>query len=135
MDKNKFSKENLEKYADFAITLFETVKKVYDKVKETLSELDIEINKKYNIVNFKSEMFNKEQLIKLVSENKVDGSNEACAIMEKNPDGGYKLFLAYSKDRELLPEDVNTYVVITVTGYVAQDVRDLFGDEKLIILK
>lgn len=90
-------------------------------------------NSKYNIIVEDIEVLNKDLLIKLATKYKVEGSSEV-AVYKVETDDSYILYLAYTKDKELLDETINNYIVIN-SGAISRDVEKLFENHKLIILK
>lgn len=71
-------------------------------------------------------------LVDFSKKHMVAGSNGVVAI-KKSKDNVLYVFLAYVKDRELIPEDKNHYVVIEARS-LAEDTKDLFGNLDLVIL-
>lgn len=54
--------------------------------------------------------------------------------MKTKQEDGYFIYLAYSKDRKLLPVANNKYLIIKAQA-LAKEVEDLFAESELIILK
>lgn len=72
-------------------------------------------------------------IVELAGKNIVRGANQVVAV--KNiKDGKTFVYLSYAKDRELLEENDNRFIVIEADS-VEDDVNDLFGNESLIILE
>ena len=63
----------------------------------------------------------------------VKSSNETVA-MKVMQDDCYFIYLAYSKDRQLLPTQDNKYVIIKAQT-LAKEVEELFAESELVILK
>ncbi|MCF0195422.1 MAG: hypothetical protein HUK00_09650 [Bacteroidaceae bacterium] len=63
----------------------------------------------------------------------VESSNEIVAMKMKQEDGIF-VYLAYSKDRQLLSHEDNRYLIIKAQT-LAKDVEALFAESELIILK
>ena len=63
----------------------------------------------------------------------VEGSNEIVAIKVEQPIGCF-IYLAYSKDKELLPADKNNYLIIKAKS-LTSEVKELFAESEIIILK
>lgn len=61
------------------------------------------------------------------------GSNEVVAIRKQEADG-YIIFLAYSKDKQLLPVKDNHHLIIKA-GNLAEEVAALFSESEIIIIK
>lgn len=72
-------------------------------------------------------------LVKFAKDHIVKDSNEIVVMRMKEADSNF-IYIVYSRDRELLPNDVNRYLIIK-TKTMAQEVEDLFMDSELIILK
>ena len=72
-------------------------------------------------------------LLAFAKEHIVARTNEV-ATMRVKEDNGWFIYLAYAKDRELLPSDTNRYLIIKANS-LAQDVEDLFKESELVILK
>ena len=64
----------------------------------------------------------------------VEGSSDGVAAMKIVTDNTNYIYLAYVKDRELLPVDQNHYVVIKASA-LTPEVIDLFEGQELIIIK
>lgn len=79
------------------------------------------------------EVLDMQTLVGMAKKYIVPKSNEIVAIKVKQEDG-YFIYLAYSKDRELLPAAENKYVIIKAQS-LAKEVEDLFAESELIILK
>ena len=65
--------------------------------------------------------------------NIVSGATEVVAYKTSKADS-FIIYLAYSKEKELLPVEQNRYVIIKAEA-VSGDINSLFGENKLIILK
>lgn len=61
------------------------------------------------------------------------GSNEVVAIRKQEADGNI-IFLAYSKDKQLLPVDENHHLIFKA-GNLAEEVSALFAESEVIIIK
>ena len=72
-------------------------------------------------------------LLAFAKEHIVEGANEVAAMRVKEENGWF-IYLAYAKDRELLPSDTNRYLILKANS-LAQDVEELFKESELIILK
>jgi hypothetical protein len=79
------------------------------------------------------DLLKKDDLVEAARENIVSGSDGVCAMLKKT-DSKVFVFLAYLKDKELLPSDTNTYVILKAEA-IARDVEVLFSNNELIILK
>ncbi len=79
------------------------------------------------------EVLDMQTLVGMAKKYIVPKSNEIVAIKVKQEDGCF-IYLAYSRDRELLPAAENKYVIIKAQS-LAKDVEDLFAESELVILK
>ncbi|MDD6670122.1 MAG: hypothetical protein PUE54_10860 [Bacteroidales bacterium] len=64
----------------------------------------------------------------------IEGSSNGVAAMKVFKDNLNFVYLAYVKDRELLPVDQNHYVVIKATA-LTPEVINSFEEDELIIIK
>lgn len=117
----------------------EALKKGFLKIKDSLIpffEKFISNFKKAsatNIFNEEIEFLTMERLIEIAQKHMVANSNEVAAFKEMK-DEAFFIYLAYSKDRELIEEKDNHYVIIKSEG-LSKDVKNLFNESDLIILK
>lgn len=88
--------------------------------------------KSQNITVEEVEMLSSEKLVELCKKYIVEGSNQVAAFKEFKKDNFY-VYLAYCKDRELIDEEHNHYIVIIADG-LSKDVKELFGESDLVIL-
>ena len=72
-------------------------------------------------------------LLAFAKEHIVERANEV-ATMRVKEENGWFIYLAYAKNRELLPSDTNRYLILKANS-LAQDVEELFKESELIILK
>lgn len=63
----------------------------------------------------------------------VYGANEVVAIYHKEEDGEI-VYLSYAKDRELMPEKQNHFVILKAKT-LGEDLVDLFKDSEIVVLK
>ena len=87
-----------------------------------------EVNTVYESV----EVLNQSKLVEIAKEHIVPNSTEVAAYKTETEDS-FVIYLAYTRNRELLDSKDNCYVIINSTA-LAKDVINLFGDDKLIIL-
>lgn len=87
----------------------------------------------YNTVYESLETLNKNRLIEIAKQHIVAGSTEVAAYKTETADS-FVIYLAYTKDKELLDSKDNCYVIIKCEA-LAKDVTNLFGEDKLIILQ
>ncbi len=108
-------------------TIFETLGKSWDKISQVAPSA--------NVNKVQKDFLNKEGLVTIAKENRVPDANEVCVMKKDDEDGkGYIVYIAYAKDRELLPMEQNKYVIIMCEG-LSRDLLSLFSDKQLIILK
>ena len=72
-------------------------------------------------------------LVAFAKEYIVKNSNE-IVVMRVKEENSVFIYLAYSRNRELLPNDVNRYLIIKAQS-LAPVVEDLFKESELVILK
>lgn len=80
------------------------------------------------------ELLKRADLVKIARENIVAGSNQVLAAINKEEKSAYYVYMAYARDREMIPQEKNTYVIIKAEA-LAKDIEDLFDGKELIILK
>lgn len=134
------SMEKVEQMVEEAIgRLVEYGGKIVDEVQKEYMPLLEDLVK-----NFTGEMkgvaFGKEvgmldmpTLVSFAKKYIVPKSNEIVAMKVKQADC-YYVYLAYSKDRQLLPTTDNKYVIIKAQT-LAKEVEDIFAESELVILK
>lgn len=74
-----------------------------------------------------------ETLVSMAKQYITSKSNEIVALRTKEDDG-YIIYLAYAKDRQLLPTKDNNYLIIKADA-LDKDVEALFEESELVILK
>lgn len=79
------------------------------------------------------ELLDMARLVGFAKEHIVKNSNE-IVVMRVKEDACCYIYLAYSRDRELLPSDSNRYLIIKARA-LSPEVDNLFKDSELIILK
>lgn len=84
------------------------------------------------VTPIKEEFLKLDRLVEIAKANIVPNSNQIAAILKKG-DNSTIIYLAYCKDKELLPEKDNNYVIIEAEG-INREIENLFGDNELIIL-
>lgn len=85
-----------------------------------------------NIITVELELLNKEKLVEIAKSNVVDGSTEVAAYKVVTDDD-YIIYLACTKERELIDSSINKYVIIKSKS-LARDIDKLFDNDKLILL-
>lgn len=132
--------ERLEPFVEEAINyLVEQGRKKVDEVLKEytplLEDLVKNLTGEMKGVAFGKEvgMLDMPTLVKIARQYIVPKSNETIALKVQQSDC-YFIYLAYSKDRQLLPTSDNKYVIIKAET-LAKEVDDLFTKSELIILK
>lgn len=98
------------------------------KLKKFLEDILKSKNVKYESVD----VLSKSDLISLIRLNRVNGSDGVAAFKQQKDEKMF-VYLAYCKDRDLLPEETNCYIVIEANS-LNDDVNELFNESDLIIL-
>lgn len=93
-----------------------------------------EIPENVKITKVEKELVNKADLIEIAKQNIVPNSNEVLAMLNDKGKKAYYLYLAYSKDKEMLPQEENNFIIIKADG-LTKDLQSLFDGHELIILK
>ena len=120
------------------IVVEETLKPLAEEFKRILAEIFgnpeelQELPKNMKVYNV--DIISKDKLAEIAHECIVPNCNEVAAI--KKDGNGYEciIYLAYSKNRELLPQEKNFYVIINAKE-TSKSIDELFGKNELIILK
>lgn len=113
-----------EKISD---TVCETIKNTWQKFIDGFNQTQA------NIETIELDVINKAKLVEIASINKVDGCTEV-AVYKTITDESYLLYLAYSKDKELLDKQANKFVIIKSKS-IAPDVDMIFKNDQLVLLK
>ena len=134
------SMEKIEQVIQQAINcLIEHGSKIVDEVKKEYVPLldDFVKNLKGDIkgvaLGKEVDVLDMQALVSFAKNYIVSESNEIVAMKTKQEDG-YFIYLAYSKDRKLLPVANNKYLIIKAQA-LAKEVEDMFAESELIILK
>lgn len=85
-----------------------------------------------NTVYESIETISKDKLIEIAKSHIVPNATEIAAYKTETEDA-FVIYLAYTKDKELLDIENNCYIIIK-SNALAKDIVNLFGDDKLIIL-
>lgn len=121
--------------------LLPIVEKKAEKFIATIKECSIDFIKDFlkgfqssneNIIYESVETLNQNRLVEIAKRHIVPNATEIAAYKTETEDA-FVIYLAYTKERELLDSKNNCYVIIK-SGALAKDVVNLFGDSKLIIL-
>ncbi len=113
--------------------VFKDLKKEMIPVMRDLVDSFKDGNRKTDTIMIQETLLNKEKLISIAKKNIVSGATEVVAYKTSKADS-FIIYLAYSKEKELLPVEQNRYVIIKAEA-VSGDINSLFGENKLIILK
>lgn len=109
--------------------------KVFDNLKHGIEDaLDSGMPDNVKTVCVEKDLLKKDDLVKIARENIVAGSNQVLAAINTKQKSAYYVYLAYACNREMIPQEENTYVIIKAEA-LAKDVENLFGGKELIILK
>ena len=106
--------------------------KIKDEYIPKLKEFVEDILKSKNVKYESVDVLSKSDLVSLIRLNRVNGSDGVAAFKQQKDEKMF-VYLAYCKDRELLPEETNCYIVIEANS-LNDDVNELFNESDLIIL-
>lgn len=106
--------------------------KIKDEYIPKLKEFVEDILKSKNVKYESVDVLSKSDLISLIRLNRVNGSDGVAAFKQQKDEKMF-VYLAYCKDRDLLPEETNCYIVIEA-NFLNDDVNELFNESDLIIL-
>lgn len=116
-------------------------------IQEKLEELKVSVKEEYlpqlkkfvkdllksrNVKYESVDVLTKPDMVSLIRLYRVNGSNGAAAFKQQKNEK-MLVYFAYCKDRELLPEEENCYLVIEANT-LDKDVEELFKESDLIIL-
>jgi hypothetical protein len=116
-------------------------------IKEKVEELKVKVKEEYipqlkkfvedllkskNVKYEAVDVLTKSDMVSLIRLNKVNGSNGVAAFRQSKDEKMF-VYLAYCKDRDLLPEETNCYIVIEANT-LQDDVKELFNESDLIII-
>lgn len=113
--------------------VFRDLKKEMVPIIKNLIESFKNEKKKTDTIMVRESLLNREKLIEIAKKHIVVGATEVVAYKTSKSDS-FIVYLAYSKNKELLPVEQNRYVIIKAEA-LSGDINSLFGDNKLIILK
>ena len=91
-------------------------------------------NNDIKITKVEKECLNKTDLIEIAKQKIVSNANEVLEMLNDKASNVYVIYIAYSKNKEILPKEENNYVIIKTTA-LTKDVQSLFNGHELIILK
>lgn len=102
-------------------------------VREKLAHLAYPELAKADIKTIDVDYLTKDKLVQTLKENPVEGSDEVAAILRKGKTHIY-LYTAYLCKKELIPVEVNKYLIF-VADAIARDLETLFDGKEIIILR
>ena len=79
------------------------------------------------------DVLQKSDMVTFAKRYMVYGANEVVAIHKKEQDGDV-VYLSYSKDRELMPEKQNHFVILKANA-LSEELQNLFRESEIIVLK
>ena len=92
------------------------------------------IGSNIDVKTFEEKFLEKNTLVKIAKDNIAKGANQVVAYRPNSSSSDYYyIYLAYAKDRELLPQEENVYVIIRSKG-IDKAIENLFDGKELIIL-
>lgn len=113
------------------------IKEAFPKIKKellpTITKFVKDLLKSKNTAANAVETLTMAELLQIARKNIVAGAN-GFAVFKAEKNGKHFVYLANCKDNELLDESINKYVIIQADS-LSTEIKDLFGDTDLIILK
>ena len=121
--------------------LLDTVKKKIDEVLPKIKKEMVPTIKKFvkDLLSSKSttalvlDSLSMPELLQVARKNIVAGAN-GFVVFRAEKDNKCFIYLANCKDRELLDESINKYIIIQADS-LSKEVEELFGETDLIILQ
>lgn len=104
-----------------------------DELKSAWSDFVKALSETPNVCVEQVSILNQSKLVEISQKHMVEGSN-AVAVVKAVVDKSDIVYLAYMKDDELIETEKNKFVNIKAEA-LGRDVLELFGEEKLIVLK
>ena len=101
---------------------------LYDKIVAMAKDLA-----KFNTFGLETEVLTKQQLVEFIKRYIAKGSNQSVLVKSATEEGFF-VYVSFARDRELLPDTDNKYLIIKAKT-LAPEVAELFGDDELIILE
>lgn len=133
-----------EKVKTFISELLDALKSKIDEGKDIVEKEVIPIVRdwitiatdtiKTPVVFKEVEFLTKDELVAIVKENIVPGSNGNIVYKKMFKDGTISILISYLKDNAFLPVEKNVNVNINAEG-ISRDVKEMFGNKDIIILK
>ena len=81
---------------------------------------------------YTTEFLKKDQLLTIIKENLVPGANQSCVMKSAN-ETHLLIYVAFAKDRNLLPATENVYICITCEA-ISRELENMFNKDNLIII-
>ena len=81
---------------------------------------------------YTTEFLKKDQLLTIIKENLAPGANQSC-IMKSANETHLLIYVAFAKDRNLLPTTENVYICITCEA-ISRELENMFNKDNLIII-
>ena len=82
---------------------------------------------------YTTEFLKKDQLLTIIKENLVPGANQSCVMKSAN-ETHLLIYVAFAKDRNLLPTTENLYICITCEA-ISRELENMFNKHELIIIE
>lgn len=82
---------------------------------------------------YTTEFLKKDQLLTIIKENIVPGANQSCVMKSAN-ETHLLIYVAFAKDRNLLPTTENVYICITCEA-ISRELENMFNKHELIIIE
>jgi hypothetical protein len=82
---------------------------------------------------YTTEFLKKDQLLTIIKENLVPGANQSCVMKSAN-ETHLLIYVAFAKDRNLLPTTENVYICITCKA-ISRELENMFNKHELIIIE
>lgn len=119
------------------IVVEETLRPLAEEFMKRLTELfsnsENDQDLPQNMKVYDVDIVSKDKLVEIARECIVPNCNEVAAMKKNGKGYECTIYLAYSKDKELLPQEKNFYVIINAKE-LSKSVDELFGKNELIIL-
>ena len=81
---------------------------------------------------YTTEFLKKDQLLTIIKENLAPGANQSCVMKSAN-ETHLLIYVAFAKDRNLLPTTENVYICITCEA-ISHELENMFNKDNLIII-
>lgn len=81
---------------------------------------------------YTTKFLKKDQLLTIIKENLVPGANQSCVMKSAN-ETHLLIYVAFAKDRNLLPTTENVYICITCEA-ISRELENMFNKDNLIII-